>query len=1111
MTTLAEIVRVERRFALSARLDADLSGTPPLTGYVLQPSVRKSLEAMVAGIADGGQRAFTWTGPYGGGKSCAALLVANLVAGAHEQREIAREIAGHDLVEQFRRAFPDDGAQWAVIALTGRRAGLASDLATAAAASFKWPKAVRTNVEADDRALIGRLEAEAKKRSGLLVIVDELGKFFEHAIAEGGDVHLLQDLAERANRSEGRLVIVGVLHQSFEQYAGKLNRTTRDEWAKVQGRFQNVPFVAQADEVAALLARAVTSDHTPEAAELLARKTAEAVAARRPVDSDSLVDALRQAWPLHPVTALLLGPVSRQRFAQNERSVFGFLSSAEPHGFQAHLTATDASEADAWFGPDQLWDYLVANFGSALSVGPDGARMTLAMEAVERAALRGPLCARLAKAASLIEFFRNGSGLAVADDFLRLCAPTATAVEVDAALTELVSRAILIRQPRLGGYALFAGSDFDLDEAIRLASEKLEAEALTDLPGRLGIGPIAAKRHYFESGALRTFDVLLQFGEYVPRDCKAWAAEIAGRLAKTKRRASGVLVLLLPDAYTFEAKAETAAKALGEALEEAGVLAAVATANNIFMLREHATDLYAVDRIEASHPQLEGDRIARRELSARRALITDAVRRELLDAFSTAIWWRLGAREKRLDGRSLSVVASAVAGEAFYDAPIIQSELLYRDRPSTSAMAGLRALAHAMVSKSADPDLGISGFPAERGLYLTILKPFGLHRQDDTGVWRFQDPDDGKAGESLRPAWKVLATARHLTLDELYDKWSGRPYGLKRGVMPVLVLAFLMAHRATIAVYVDGSYQAMIDDVFVDRMLQEPKAIEFRRIVRSKKDDAFILQLSTLLSQTGDAIEAEALSVASALYQRFHALPVWTQRTTSLPLPVMRVRDVVLKARDPEALLFADLAKVLRDEVDPAVAVAKALAASEAAYPAMLAALKAAVANHLGVDPDTFEGLGIRAVTAAGVTADLRLDAFAMRAGAFEANEGDIEGLASLLVHKPPRNWSDREHEQALFELAKLARRFREAETFAGIKGRAPTSQAISVMVGLDPKEQPVFHTFEVTDKELAQAEELADDFLHRMRGRNLRSTVEFAALARIVERLSAEETTEAV
>ena len=52
-------------------------------------SVRLLLLAMMAGIAEGGQTAFTWTGPYGGGKSSAALLLASLVGGTDEQRKLA--------------------------------------------------------------------------------------------------------------------------------------------------------------------------------------------------------------------------------------------------------------------------------------------------------------------------------------------------------------------------------------------------------------------------------------------------------------------------------------------------------------------------------------------------------------------------------------------------------------------------------------------------------------------------------------------------------------------------------------------------------------------------------------------------------------------------------------------------------------------------------------------------------------------------------------------------------------------------------------------------------------------------------------------------------------
>lgn len=1106
MTRLVDVVRVERRFARSARIDADLQGTPPLVGYVMQPSVRRALETMTDGLIEGGQAAFTWTGPYGGGKSCAALLVANLVAGGEEQRALAAELAGSELVKQFGAAFPETEKGWAVLALTGRRAELRQEIADAGAVTFGWSPAQTAKAASDDKVLLSKLEAEAQARDGVLLLIDELGKFLEYAVAEGGDVHLLQDLAERAARSKGRLVVVGLLHQSFEQYAGRLGKGSRDEWAKVQGRYLNIPFVAQADEVAALIARAIQSDHRRvKAAGAVASAVAESVAKRRAIDAEALAEVLEAAWPLHPVTTLLLGPVSRQRFAQNERSVFGFLSSAEPYGFQAHLAGTDLDAKDPWFGPDQLWDYLIANFGSALAVGADGARLSLAMEAVERAALRGPLHAKLAKAAALIEFFRNGSGLAVADDVLALCTPAAKAGEVEAALVELVERAVLIRQPRLGGYALFAGSDFDLDEAITKHRERLDAAALADLPTRLQIGPIAAKRHYVKTGALRTFDVVLQLGEEVSTDVAAWAQACAERIAKGRRKVTGLLVLLVPDGLSFDADPERAAKALSAALERKNLVAAVGAAKQVVMLREHALDLYAIDRLETAHPQLEGDRIARRELAARRSQEVDAVQRELLATFQAAVWYGRDAKLKGLDGRPLSMIASALADMTFEDAPVLHSELLYRDKPSTNAMAALRALAYAMVAKGDQPDLGMEGYPPERGLYLTVLKPFGLHRQGADGLWRFCDPEDSEVGASLRPAWSVAAAAKSLRLDELFRLWAKPPFGVKRGVMPVLALAFLLAHRSQTAVYVEGLFQAKLDDLFVDRLLQNPADIEFRRVQRSRRDAAFITALSHLLATEGETLEAEALPVASRLYQRFKALPAWSQRTQQVSAVARQIRDLVLKASDPEALLFTDLMDVLKGEADPAVVVADALAECEAAFDGMLGTLSGALAEQLGVNPRTFDGVGLRAVTVGGVTADLRFDAFAMRAGAFEGGGGDVEGLASLLVHKPARSWTDREQQQAMFELAKLTRRFREAEALAAIKGRDPTAQAISLVVGLDPNAQPLIHAFEVTEQERREAERLADQLLATLKGRRRHAAIELAALARVLERLSAQ------
>lgn len=1102
MSVLADIVTVERRFARSARLDADLSGAPPLAGYVLQGSVQKSLFAMMAGISEGGQSAFTWTGPYGGGKSSAALLLASLIGGTDEQRKLAAKIAGTEMTDRVRSTFPEAGKEWRVVALTGRRADLRGDLAEACSGVLRWSKGVREATSTDPRALIDRIVQDSQK-GGIVLIFDELGKFLEHAIGEGGDVHFLQDLAERAARAEGQLVVIGILHQSFEQYASKLNRSARDEWAKVQGRFQNIPFISQPDEVAALLSSAIKASRTPPGAIEVARKIAAFVGQRRQTDVPALTDILTGAWPLHPVTTLLLGPVSRQRFAQNERSVFGFISSSEPYGFQSHLQATPVDNPDPWFRPDQLWDYLIANMGSAIAAGTDGAQMALAMEAIERASLRGDLAARLTKTIALIEFFRNGSGVVASPDVLQLCVARHEEERVADTLDDLVSKAILLRQPRLGTFALFSGSDFDLDESLQRASERLGPDQMRELPARLGLRPVPAKRHYFRTGALRTFDIVLQLGEDVPQNPKAWAEIAAEGLQRDARRTSGLLVLLVPDAHTFEAKPNTAAKQLGQALEARGITAAVAVTKSSLLLREHAGELFALDRVEASHPQLEGDRIARRELAARRAQVTEQVRRELLDALGRANWWCLGEAEKSLGNQPVSVVASKLADLAFDKAPILQSELLYRDKPSTSAMAALRILMHAMVRRGIEPNLGIEGYPAERGLYITVLQPFGLHREAKGGGHIFSDPADTGAGATLKEAWKVLLEQKALKLSDAYDQWAQRPFGLKRGVMPILALAFILSHRANLAVYLDGTYQAVINDLFVDKMLQDPALVELRRISRTKAHEEFLRRLALLLSTDDAVVEPEALPVASALFQRFRALPLWSQRTSSLDHKARRIRDVVLKANDPEALLFSDIEAALPHEAERAASVFEALAAAESAYPSMLERLRTAAAHDLSVDPATFRGIEARAHTATGVSAELRLDAFAMRLAAFETGDGDIEGLASLLVHKPARNWSDRDFEQALFELAKLSRRFKEAEAFARVKGRAPTAQAISVMVGLSSLEQPLHRTFEVTDAELSEAHRIAEALVRVIKDQTLDTSVQLAALARVMEQLS--------
>jgi hypothetical protein len=1020
--------------------------------------------------------------------------MANLVAGASKNRSIARKIAGPAITNLYLKAFPETSGPWAVVAVTGSRMGLRQAIADAAVVTFSWSNVVHTHAKASDAALIDALlKSAVANKSGALIVLDELGKLLEHAALDGGDIHLLQDIAERAARSNGRLVVVGILHQGFDQYAARASRDARQEWVKVQGRYQDIPFLAGADETVALLGQAISCAKRPDSAALAAAAVAMAVGARRPTDERVLADALTATWPLNPVTALLLGPVSRQRFAQNERSVFGFLSSSEPAGFQEHLNSTDE---DSTYGADQLWDYLASNFGMALASGVDGSRFSLAFEAIERAGAKGgPLHVRLTKSAAAIEFFRNGSGLALADDILAAATPNVSQEDRQKAIGDLVDWAVLIRQPRLKGYALFAGSDFDLDDAIDKATAPLSDAQLAILPQRVGLGFAAAKRHYFRTGALRTFEV----GVHLPGET-ATPSAIAQAISARAPKGSGSLVLLLGDGSLDDAGVDLRCKAVAKVLVKTGAVTAVGGAADAYALRYSAAELFAIERVFREHPQLEGDRIARREIAARRSAAVDLVHRDLEAALGRARWW-LASDSVTVLREPLAIVASALADAAYFNTPMLKSELLQRDRPSSNAMAALRELCYAMVAKPEQPDLGFVGYPAEMGLYLTTLKPFGVHREVEPGRYGFQAPTSDGDGASLQPAWRVMDAATDITLDEVYRAWAAPPFGLKAGIMPVLALTILLANRDRLAVYIDGVFQTGFDDVVVDKLLQKPGEVRLRRVDRSVVQAAF---LSGLAKKFNINDGSAALPVAQALFRRYENLTTYAKRTATLGDLAQKIRGVVLKSRDPEALLFEDLPNVLGGGPS-AEKVYEALLEAESVYQELLNKLHGALARALAVDASTFAGLSERASSIKNLTNDYAFEGFAVRAAAFEAGNGDIEGVASLLLHKPAHQWSDRDREQALLELARFGRQFRELEALAVVRDRRSSTEALALVVGVDPKIPPLFRSFILTEAEKVEASVLAESLLKTLGKNESLGRIQLAALARAVASLAAD------
>ena len=110
---LADRVQVSGRFQRAVRIDADFGDPSTLEGYVCPRSSANVLENMAHQVSESGQGAFTWTGPYGSGKSCLAVAF-SAVLGGNVQPE---PIFGPETASMLKQAFPPRP----VLPVVGRR------------------------------------------------------------------------------------------------------------------------------------------------------------------------------------------------------------------------------------------------------------------------------------------------------------------------------------------------------------------------------------------------------------------------------------------------------------------------------------------------------------------------------------------------------------------------------------------------------------------------------------------------------------------------------------------------------------------------------------------------------------------------------------------------------------------------------------------------------------------------------------------------------------------------------------------------------------------------------------------------------------------------------
>jgi hypothetical protein len=688
----------------------------------------------------------------------------------------------------------------------------------------------------------------------------------------------------------------------------------------------------------------------------------------------------------------------------------------------------------------------------------------------------------------------------------------------------------VIFRRHLGAYALWEGSDLDLDNRLAEARRVVDRERslarllAQEFPAEAQV----ARRHYFVTGTLRYFETRYADGD-----------GLEAELTREVGDADGRLVLCLP----LNAEDREAMRSALAAAPPGGPPVVAALPDAVFQLQELCHDLACLRWTLQHTPELETDRTARKEVHARLAQTEQALRKQLGKLFEPGrqkgarCAWFYGGKEVALgSARELNDLLSRVCGEVYSATPLWRNELINRRTLSSAAAAARRNLIEAMLERPGEEALGFTGTPPERSMYETLLGATRLHRQEG-GAWGFHPPDE-QADPALKKLWEEIGRfldetdEARLSVAQLFERLRRPPFGLKDGVLPV-VLALVLAHyESQVALYEEGTFVPRPTGAVFERVFRYPERFALQRFqvtgTRAEVFQRYAAMLSRVAAGQGGS-RPNLLDIVRPLVRLVRGLPDCVGRTRHLSPTAQAALRALREAREPDRLLFVDLPEACGfPAFGPSGAVPKgrvesfftalggAFAELQRAYPELLADIERLVLrafDRAGPLAEARGGLEHDARLVLNLAVDARLKSFLLRVADDSSDDTTwLEALATLLVGKPPTAWDDQDRARFEVQLTASVRTFQHFRVLAHEMEQAgetlldgePQMLRLSVTATDGPELERVV---QVPPQLRPQAERAADRVRRALESENLldRREVGLAILAQVARELLSE------
>lgn len=759
---------------------------------------------------------------------------------------------------------------------------------------------------------------------GILVVFDEFGKYLENAWEQEKSLDLkpLQDFAEACNASgDNPIQLVLVSHKPITQYVAKHGSERVNEWKKIEGRFRTIEMLPQASKAYEIIAHAVLQEGTDwelyqntwsvEFNELIHKLQQTRLFSELNVEELERY-VVKGTFPLHPVTVFAL-PRLTQKVAQNERTLFTFLTEKDMHALPAFLGKIDA-DTFKLLTLDTLYDYFSVQMQSLEE--QEGIRQIWfqVQDAIGRLENSELLEVRILKTIGVIKAVGQPGVLPPTVEMLRLAffGSGIDQTELVHALQVLHNKRILLEGLSSGHLEILQPGELDIPQELERVQAKRHAlfSFLDVLNINFTYPPILAKEYNDRYAMTRYFSCQFVWAKN--------AVQQARKVLEEEIERDGIVYLVLPDGSNQHELCDQLRQ--GHLDRAIFLLPAQEKMSDVLILKDL---LQRDDAIVSLLGELDTGRhnaADRFQLLLLQKELRKAIHGILERFFGyekvTAYWQQ---ETILVSGKSsLSRLVSRICQQCFFKTPRMNNEMINKHRITSPIIKARQKIVDGLLRPYLEPQLGLIGSGPEVAIYRSLLRYTGIVKDDgqpetEVVLSSMGEFEDQGMREVLREIQILVRNGgeQGVRFSDLLSRLCQPPFGVRKGIVPILLALFLHNRRNDVQLIDRSGSERMLSGESIELAMKDPMQYLLVEEDWTPEKRLFAQGLREIFYDYVDD-SAELMSISRQLIDGmrrwFVSLPRLTRDTSNLSKDAKSLRRIVRNVMVSSAkLLFADL------------------------------------------------------------------------------------------------------------------------------------------------------------------------------------------------------------